>query len=154
MDITLSTNLQWNSWKFQFTVKFVVSRCEFCKLRRYLGFFCYVNHFSKGGVNANHIITSCLAKNDFRRLKNSEGNHDGGWIFCRRKEADVALFLQVTRMRKIIKICKANLTSPKQDDHNGNERWNMKQTKRIEIHQSRITNIRAIYTRKNKTHLT
>ena len=45
-----------------------------------------------------------------------------GGFFCRRKEADVALFLQVTRMRKIIKICKANLTSPKQDDHNGNER--------------------------------
>ena len=88
------------------------------------GVFWSVNHFSKGGVNANHIVTctSCLAKNDFRRLKNSEGNHDGGWIFCRRKEADVALFLQVTRMRKIIKICKANLTSPKQDDHNGNER--------------------------------
>ena len=28
---------------------------------------------------------------------------------CPRKESDVALFLQVTRMRKIIKICKANL---------------------------------------------
>ena len=50
-----------------------------------------------------------------------EGNHDGEWIFWRRKEADVTLFLQVTRMTKIIKICKANLTSPKQDDHNGNE---------------------------------
>ena len=33
-------------------------------------------------------------------LKNSEGNRDGEWIFCRRKEADVALFLHVTRMRK------------------------------------------------------
>ena len=44
-------------------------------------------------------------------LKNSEGNRDGEWIFCRRKEADVALFLHVTRMRKIIKICEANLTS-------------------------------------------
>ena len=121
---------------FQFTAKFVVSRCEFCKLRRGLGFFCSVNHFSKGGVNANHTVTwtSCLAKNDSRLLKNSEGNHDGEWIFCRRKEADVTLFLQVTRMRKIIKICEANLTSPKKDDHNGNEPWNMKQTKRIEIH--------------------
>ena len=28
------------------------------------------------------------------------------------KEADVALFLQVTRIRKIGKICEANLTSP------------------------------------------
>ena len=46
-----------------------------------------------------------------RLLKNSEGNRDGGWIFCRRKEADVALFSQVTRMRKIRKICEANLTS-------------------------------------------
>ena len=54
-------------------------------------------------------------------LKNSEGNRDRECIFCRRREADVALFLQVTRMRKIVKIC------------------GTKQTKRIEIHQSRIT---------------
>ena len=46
-----------------------------------------------------------------RLLKNSEGNRNGGWIFCRRKEADVALFSQMTRMRKISKICEANLTS-------------------------------------------
>ena len=32
-------------------------------------------------------------------------------FFCRRKEADVALFFQVTRIRKIRKICEANLTS-------------------------------------------
>ena len=32
-------------------------------------------------------------------------------FFRRRKEADVALFLQVTRIRKISKIYKANLTS-------------------------------------------
>ena len=30
-----------------FWVKFVVSRCE-------NGFFCFVNHLSGGGVNANH----------------------------------------------------------------------------------------------------
>ena len=72
-----------------------------------------MNHFSEGGVNANHNVTctSSLADNDSRLLKRSEGNHNGEWIFCRRKEADVALFLQVRRMRKIIKICKANLTS-------------------------------------------
>jgi len=52
-----------------------------------------------------------LAENDSRLLKNSQGNRDGEWIFCRRKEAEVALFLQVTRIRKIIKICEANLTS-------------------------------------------
>ena len=46
-----------------------------------------------------------------RLLKNSEGNRNGGWIFCRRTEADVALFSQITRLRKIRKICEANLTS-------------------------------------------
>ena len=69
--------------------------------------------FSEGGVNANHNVTCSpgLAENDSRLLKNSEGNRAGEWIFCQSKEADVALFLQVTRMRKILKICKANLTS-------------------------------------------
>ena len=52
-----------------------------------------------------------LAENDSRLLKNSKGNRDGEWIFCRRKEADVALFLQVTRIRKIRKNREANLTS-------------------------------------------
>ena len=96
-----------------FTAKFVVSRCAFCKLRRNFGFFCSVNNFSEGGVNANHdaMCSPSLAENDSRLLKNSEGNRYGEWIFCRRKEADVALFLQLTRMRKILKICKANLTS-------------------------------------------
>ena len=75
--------------------------------------FCSVNHFSEGGVNANHNVTyfPSLAENDSRLRKNSEGNRYGEWILCRRKEADVALFLQVTRMRNIIKICEANLTS-------------------------------------------
>ena len=52
-----------------------------------------------------------LAENDSRLLKNSKGNRDGDWIFCRRKEADVALFLQVTRIRKIRKNRETNLTS-------------------------------------------
>ena len=52
-----------------------------------------------------------LAENDSRLLKNSKGNRDGEWIFCRRKEADVALFLQVTRIRKIRKNRETNLTS-------------------------------------------
>ena len=45
-----------------------------------------------------------------RLLKNSEGNHDGQWIFCRWKEAAVGLFLQLTRTREIRKIRLANLT--------------------------------------------
>ena len=74
-----------------FLGKFVVSHCVFCKLREDFWFFC----FSEGRVNANHNVTCSpsLAENDSRMLKNSEGNRDGEWIFCRRKEADVALFL-------------------------------------------------------------
>ena len=70
-----------------------------------------MNHFSESRVNTNHNVTCApsLAENDSRLLKNSEGNRDGESIFCRRKEADDALFLQVTSMRKIIKICEANL---------------------------------------------
>ena len=60
-------------------------------------------------------------ENDSRLLKNSEGNRDGEWNFYRGKEGDIALFLQVTRMRKIPK---KNLRSqlvddyPKLDGHN------------------------------------
>ena len=70
-----------------------------------------MNHFTESRVNTNHNVTCSpsLAENDSRLLKNSEGNRDGESIFCRRKEADDALFLQVTSMRKIIKICEANL---------------------------------------------
>jgi len=35
----------------------------------------------------------------------------GSGFLRRRKEEDVALFSQVTRMRKIKKLCEANLTS-------------------------------------------
>ena len=126
------------------TAKFVVLRCAFWKLRRDFRFFCSVNHISEGGVNANHNVTcSPSLANDFRLLKNSEGNPDCEWIFCRRKEADVALSLQVARMRKVIKMCEANLTSrllPETGRSQSNEPWNMKRTKRIEIYQSRITN--------------
>ena len=96
------------------TAQFIVSRCVYCKLRRDFRFFCSVNHFSEGWtVNANHNVTCSpsLAENDSRLLKNSEGNCDGEWIFCQRKEADVALFLQVTGIRKIRKTCKASSTS-------------------------------------------
>ena len=55
---------------------------------------------------SNVTCSASLAENDSRLLKNSEGNRDGEWIFCRRKEADVALFLQVTRIKKIRKSAK------------------------------------------------
>ena len=107
--------------------------------------FSSVNHFSEGRVNTNHNnVLSSLAENDSTLFKNSEGNCDGEQIFCQRKEADVALLLQVTRIRKIRKICEANLTSrllPKTGRSQLKQRTlNTKQTKWITIHQSRITN--------------
>ena len=70
-----------------FTAKFVVWRCAFCKPSRDFGFFCSVNHFSEGVVNANHNVTCSpsSAENDSGLLKNSEGNRDGEWIFCRQE---------------------------------------------------------------------
>ena len=65
------------------------------------GFFCSVNHLSGGGVYANHNATHSpsLARknkteNDSRLLKNSEGNRDDEWTFCRGQGADIALFLK------------------------------------------------------------
>ena len=92
-----------------------------------------VIHVSEGGVKANHNVTSSpsLADNDSKLLKNSEGNRDGEWIFCRRKVADIALFLQVTRIRKIRKNREANLTSRlllKTGRSQNNKPWNTKST--------------------------
>ena len=93
-------------------MKFVVSRCAYCKLRRDFGFSVPSIILVKAGLIQIRITCSpSLADNDSRLFKNSKGNRDGEKIFCRRKEADVDLFLQVTRMRKIRKICEANLTS-------------------------------------------
>ena len=68
------------------------------------GFFCSINHLSGGGVNANHDLPSLAHKNktenDSRLLKNREGNRDDEWTFCRRQEADIALFLQETCKNK------------------------------------------------------
>ena len=60
--------------QIDFTAKFVLSRCAFCKRTREFGFFCSVNHFGEGGVNANQKVTCSpsLAKIDSRLLKNSE----------------------------------------------------------------------------------
>ena len=42
-------------------------------------------------------------ENDPKLLKNGERNRDDKRNFCRGQEADIALFLQRTRIRKIIK---------------------------------------------------
>ena len=47
-------------------------------------------------------------ENDPKLLKNSEGNRDDEWNFCWGQEANVALFLQETRIRKIIKSFEEN----------------------------------------------
>ena len=67
------------------------------------------------GVNVNHNAThspSLARKNksesDSRLLKNSEGNRDDEWYFCRGQEADIALFFQETRIRKIRKVSEEN----------------------------------------------
>ena len=67
------------------------------------GFFCSVNHFSGGGVNASHNairLPSLACKN---KTENGEGNSHGDWNFCQKKEEDIALFLQVTRISTIRK---------------------------------------------------
>ena len=85
------------------TAKFVVSRRAFCKLRRDFPFFCSSSHLICGGVNADHSVTRSPSfsrknktDNDYGLFKNSEGNHGGDWnLFCRGKEPDIALLLQV-----------------------------------------------------------
>ena len=122
--------------------KFVVSCRAFCKLRKDFGFVCSVNHLiSEGGVNANHNVTCApsLAENDSTLL--TIGKKIA--MVSTEEEADVALFLQVTRIRKIIKICEANLTSrllPETRRSQSNKPCNRKQRKWIEIHQSQMTN--------------
>ena len=116
------------------TAKFVVSRCAYRKLRRDFGFFCSVNHFGEGGVHANHNATCSpsLTENDSRLLKNSERKSRWWLVFCRGKEADVASFLQVAKIRNIRKICEADLISrlfPETGRSQSNEPWNTKQTK-------------------------
>ena len=58
----------------------------------------------KAGFMQITVSRARPAENDSRLLKDSEGNRDGERIFYGRKEVDVALFLQVTRIRKIRKI--------------------------------------------------
>ena len=76
-------------------------------------------------------------ENDSRLLKNNEGNRNAEWNFCRGKEADIGLFLQVTRIRSE-KIFEANqLTIALNWMITSNEpNETQKYTKWIEIHQS------------------
>ena len=79
------------------------------------------SHLSRGGVNANHNVwthSPSLARKN--KTKNGERNRDVEWNFCRGKETDIALFLQVTRTRKnrkILILIELVDYSPKQDDH-------------------------------------
>ena len=96
-----------------------------------------------GQVNANYTATHSpghlhfknKTENDSRLVKNRERNCHGLWNFCRGKEADIALFLQVTKIGKIRKNVRSKLVDdcPKMSNE-PNE--TQKQAKRIEIHQS------------------
>ena len=58
---------------------------------------------------------ACPAWSTKTKLRiNGEGNRDSEWNFCRGKEADIALFLQVTRISQLRKIFHY---SPKRVDH-------------------------------------
>ena len=66
---------------------------------------------SRGEVNANHNAAHslCLAcKNNTENDSNSNRNRDDEWTFCQGQDADIALFLQETRIRKIRKIFEEN----------------------------------------------
>ena len=67
-------------------------------------FWVFLFRQSFGQCSANHNVTCSpsLAEKYFRLGKNIKGNPDGVWIFWQRKKADIALFLQVTRIRKSI----------------------------------------------------
>ena len=87
------------------TSKFVASRFVFCKLQRDLAFSVQSIILVRGGggVNASHNairLPSLACKN---KTENGEGNRHGDWNFCQKKEEDIALFLQVTRIRTIRK---------------------------------------------------
>jgi len=79
------------------------------QLRGDFKFFCSVNYLSWGGGECKSewawlAKTKLRMTPDSRLLKNSDGNRDGVWNFGREKEADIALFLQVKRIRNIRKI--------------------------------------------------
>ena len=70
-----------------------------------------------GGVNANHnakhspsLACKNKTENDSRLLKNSEGNRDDEWTFCRGQETRIRNDPKNLR-RKLVDYC------PKQGDH-------------------------------------
>ena len=58
--------------------------------------------------NSPSLARKNKIENDPKLLKKSEGNRDDEWNFCWRQEADIALFLQETRIRKTIKSLEEN----------------------------------------------
>ena len=67
-----------------------------------MGFTVLFDHLSGGGVNANHnakqsVSLACKNKteNDSRLLKNSEGNSDDEWTFCRRQETTIRIIRKI-----------------------------------------------------------
>ena len=62
LDLTVQKTQKVVSWTIQnktdLSTKFVVLQCTYCKLQRDFGFFCSVNHFSKGGNKQNRSKSS------------------------------------------------------------------------------------------------
>ena len=72
-----------------------------------MSFSVFFNHLSGGGVDANHNSTRTPSldrknktKKDSRLLKNSEGNRDDEWNFCKEQEADIAVLYSCKRQEK------------------------------------------------------
>ena len=70
---------------------------------------------SGGGFNANHnamqlpsLARKNKIENDPNLLKNSEQNDNDEWNFCWGDLADIALFLQETRIWRIVKTFEEN----------------------------------------------
>ena len=61
-------------------------------------------------ITMQHTRSVWPAKTILRMTLDSSriGNHDEEWTFCQGREADIALFLQETRIRKIRKIFEEN----------------------------------------------
>ena len=85
----------------------------FANFEGILGFF--VLSFSGGGVNTSHNAIHSPSLACKNKTENGEGNRDGDWNFCQKKEEDIVLFSQVTGIRMIRK--KLVDYSPKLDDH-------------------------------------
>ena len=72
--------------------------------------FCSVNHLSGCGVDAKHnakhspsLACKNKTENDSRLLKNSEGNRDDEWTFCRGQETRIRMIRK--NRRKLVDYC-------------------------------------------------